>query len=49
MLICVVVIAAATLDMGVRIHSEETARNAWRPLDAIFAATYWNRVERREQ
>jgi hypothetical protein len=32
-----------------QIHAEETARNAWWPLDAIFAATYWNRVERREQ
>ncbi|CCV14354.1 hypothetical protein MESS4_670011 [Mesorhizobium sp. STM 4661] len=27
----------------------ETVRNAPWPLDGIFAATYWNRVERREQ
>ena len=42
-------IVATTLDMEGRILAEETARNAWWPLDAIFAATYWNRVERREQ
>ncbi len=27
----------------------ETAQNARWPLDGFFAATYWNRVERREQ
>ena len=42
-------IVVTTLDMEGRILAEETARNAWWPLDAIFAATYWNRVERREQ
>ncbi|ESY71132.1 hypothetical protein X740_19560 [Mesorhizobium sp. LNHC221B00] len=46
---CVATTVAAMLDTERQIHAEETARNAWWPLDAIFAATYWNRVERREQ
>ena len=37
------------LTHAARIGAEETVRNARWPLDGIFAATYWNRVERREQ
>ena len=33
------------IDVEGRILAEETAPNAWWPLDAIFAATYWNRVD----
>jgi hypothetical protein len=40
---------AATFQHNGLCVTEETAGNAPWPLDGIFAATYWNRVERREQ